>query len=236
MNKELVSIIIPTYNEEKTLPRLLKSIKKQKSFLYEIIVADADSKDKTKNIAKRFNCKIIKGGLPAKGRNNGAKVSRGNILIFLDADTELPENFLINSISEFKKRKLDLAGVSIIPNNKNIIDHFYHWLYNTWQKLIQKIDPHISGACIIIKKDSFKKLGGFNEKLKIAEDQELARSSKKLKMKFGILHTHILLDMRRLEKEGRIKYGIKMLAILFIRYFGKIEKSKIKYDLKNYRT
>ena len=72
----MLSIIIPALNEEKYLPLLLGEIKKQ-NFAddLEIIVADAGSVDKTIEIARSFGCEITKGGLPAKGRNEGGKVA-----------------------------------------------------------------------------------------------------------------------------------------------------------------
>ncbi len=54
-----LSIIIPTYNEEEYLPKLLYSIKEQNFKDYEIIVADAGSIDKTKEIAESYGCKVI---------------------------------------------------------------------------------------------------------------------------------------------------------------------------------
>jgi len=75
----MLSIIIPTLNEENYLPFLLESIKNQDFKDYEIIVADAGSHDKTREIAKNFGCKVVSGGLPAKGRNEGTKFSRGNL-------------------------------------------------------------------------------------------------------------------------------------------------------------
>src|SRR5437870_493328 len=85
-----ISIIIPSLNEEQSLPLLLQSIKKQTIQPKEIIVADAFSTDKTRSIAKKFNCTVINGGLPGKGRNAGAKVATQDILLFLDADVILP--------------------------------------------------------------------------------------------------------------------------------------------------
>ena len=73
----ILSIIIPTYNEEEYLPVLLESIKKQNFNDYEVIVADANSTDRTREIAKEYGCLIVDGGLPAVGRNNGAKVAKG---------------------------------------------------------------------------------------------------------------------------------------------------------------
>ena len=103
---KMLSIIIPTKNEEHYLPKLLDSIKKQEYKDYEIIVADGGSNDRTKEIARKYGCKLVKGGLPSVGRNNGAKVAKGYLLLFLDADFILPEGFLKNLVQEIKKKRL----------------------------------------------------------------------------------------------------------------------------------
>jgi len=121
----MLSIIIPAYNEEEYLPKLLKCIKNQTCKDYEVIVADADSKDKTRQVAKKHGCKIVKGGLPAVGRNSGAKIAKGDILLFLDADVWFDDNFLKNAIDEFQKRKLDVAGFYIHPIGDNVVDKIF---------------------------------------------------------------------------------------------------------------
>jgi len=83
----MLSIIIPTLNEEKYLPFLLSSIKEQNFKDYEIILSDAGSEDRTIEIAKSYGCRVVKGGLPAKGRNQGARAAAGDLLLFLDSDT-----------------------------------------------------------------------------------------------------------------------------------------------------
>ena len=77
-----ISIIIPTLNEARFLPKLLESIKKQTFTDYEVIVADAGSKDKTLEIAKKYGARIVKGGFPAEGRNAGARAAKGDFLFF----------------------------------------------------------------------------------------------------------------------------------------------------------
>ena len=57
-----LSIIIPTYNEEEYLPKLLESIKMQDFTDYEVIVADANSKDNTRKIATDYGAKVVDGG------------------------------------------------------------------------------------------------------------------------------------------------------------------------------
>ena len=85
-----ISIIIPTLNEEKNLPRVLRSIKnymKNRNEKYEIIVVDGYSKDKTVEIAKKFGAKVIFDDV-GKGSalRKGMKVAKGDIVITMDAD------------------------------------------------------------------------------------------------------------------------------------------------------
>ena len=96
-----LSIIIPTFNEEKFLPKLLNSIKKQTLQPSEIIIADAFSQDSTRKIAKAFGVKVIDGGLPPVARNNGAKVATQEVLLFLDSDVVLPASFLEETFGSF---------------------------------------------------------------------------------------------------------------------------------------
>jgi len=167
----MLSIIIPTLNEEKYLPLLLEQIKKQNFHDLEIIVADADSKDKTVEIAKNFGCKITKGGLPAKGRNEGAKIAKGDIFLFMDADNIfLPENFLERLLEKFKKRNLGVASFTICPNGKKI-DKIVYGLYNNFVNFTQ---VPLATNSVLVKKEVFEKVRGFDEEIKIAEDHWFA--------------------------------------------------------------
>src|SRR3989344_3168528 len=115
----MLSIIIPTHNEENYLPKLLKCIKKQSYKDYEIIIGDAFSTDRTIEIAKNCGCRIVKdavpNGGPAMGRNNAAKKARGEMLLFLDADSGIDAGFISTALKEIKERNLDVAGTFINP-------------------------------------------------------------------------------------------------------------------------
>ena len=124
----ILSIVIPTKNEEKYLPELLQSIRRQNfpASEYEIIVADNKSKDRTKEIAKQYNCRITKGGLPGPGRNFGAREAKGEILLFLDSDTRLlTKNFLKKSIAEFKKKGIDIGVPEAFVKGKKMDKLFF---------------------------------------------------------------------------------------------------------------
>lgn len=231
----MLSIIIPTLNEEKYLPRLLKSIKNQDFKDYEIIVADAGSKDKTIEIAKSFGCKIVKGGSPAQGRNQGAKAGQANIFLFLDADNiYLAPNFLNNLLQEFKKRNLVVASFPIFPVG-NKFDKFVYGLYNWWVNLTQGFLPHATNA-VLVKKKIHEAINGFDEQIKMAEDHDYARRGAKFG-KFGFIKTEpVLTSCRRFEKDGRIKTYLKyILCGVYMLFFGPVKSDIFKYRFDHYK-
>ena len=229
----MISIVIPALNEEKYLPKLLESIKKQTYKDYEIIVADADSKDRTIEIAKKYGCKIVKGGLPAKGRNNGAKAAKGDILLFLDADVQFGKDFLKNSIYEFEKRKLDVAGCYILPIGNNIIDKIFFAIFNLWIFATQFFYPNASGSGIFCKKWLHEKVNGFDESIKLSEDMDYVKRCGKYSRFRVLKKAKSYVAMRRFEKEGRLKVGFKLLlSALYRLFFGEIRSDVFKYNLK----
>ena len=122
----IFSIIIPTYNEEEYLPNLLDSIKRQCFSDYEIIVADANSTDRTREIAEEYGCVVVEGGLPGIGRNRGAEVAKGDYLLFLDSDLELTEDYLRNVLYEFRMERLGIAITQMLPLSEKIEDKLFH--------------------------------------------------------------------------------------------------------------
>jgi len=231
----MLSIIIPTLNEENYLSSLLDSIRNQSFKDLEIIVADAGSKDKTLEMANNFGCQITKGGLPAKGRNEGAKIAKGDLFLFLDADTILPPNFFEKASKEFEERNLDIASFCLEPRAKNWFKKFlFDVFYNFPILILEKILAHGAQA-ILVKKEIFEKIGGFDEKIKFAEDHSFMRKAKKFG-RFGILRSvKVFSSLRRFEKEGFVKTYLKyLLAEIYMIFFGDIKKDIFKYKFGNF--
>ncbi len=277
----MLSIIIPTLNEENYLLFLLGSIKNQnfegkgeedksssspteasaevekkkssstspslggsslveeinlfsasaKALAYEVIVADAGSKDKTLEIAKNYGCKIIPGGLPAKGRNNGAKVAKGDLLLFLDADVILPDNFLKKSLEEFEARKLKVASYGLIPRTEHWVikmcfDVFYNWPIILWERILA-----YGAMGILVEKEIFEKVGGFEEEIKLAEDHYFVRQGAKIG-RFGIIRSvKIYISLRRYQEDGYLKTWFKY----FVCQMHMIFLGPVRSDIFNYR-
>lgn len=231
----MISIIIPTLNEENHLPILLKSLKEQVYKKFEVIVADANSKDDTIKIAKEWGCKVVDGGLPSVGRNNGAEVAKGDILFFMDADVALPEDFLKESVNEFRKKKLGVAGCYVQPLGDKDIDNFLYGTANLYFKVTQFFFPHAAGHCIIISKNIHDKIKGFDEGMKVAEDLDyVKRAAKHGKFRY-LENVKIPVLMRRLDREGRMNMAVKYALIgLYFSLFGGIKSDVFKYRFAHY--
>lgn len=253
-----LAIIIPAKNEEKTLPYLISSIKEQTFTDYKIIVADANSKDKTKEIAEKYKCEIVKGGNPSQGRNQGIKqaIKEGfKICMITDADAILPtKDFIEKSLKEFKQRKLDIAGTLQIPFNtkKNIelnntiktckpSKHLgYKLIYeftNFFLRLFENTKSPKMGNGVFLKTNVYEKIGGFDETIEFGEDSRYAKYVVKNGYKFGILKKSekIFTSPRRFQENGFWSM-VKLYIYLDIKMvFGHKFKigGKIKYFNKN---
>ena len=224
----MLSIIIPTLNEEKYLPLLLDSIKKQDFKDYEIIISDAGSEDKTIEIAKKYNCKIVKGGLPAKGRNAGSKIAKGDALLFLDADVILPEFFLTKAMGELENKNLGIAGFPVLPSDGKLIDVFSF--------LTQKLLPYTAVA-ILSKSSVHKTIGGFDEKIVFLEDYSYGKAASRISKYKFVKELPVYTSARRFEKDGRFKVYFKyVLAQVYMLFFGSIKSDIFKYKFGHYQN
>ena len=225
----MLSIIIPTLNEEKYLQKLLDSIKKQSFKNYEIIAADFNSKDKTREIARKHKCKITNGGTPPIARNNGAKVAKGDIFFFVDADCVINKSFLQRALKEIKGKNLDAAGCYAVPRSKKIFDRVTFALFNFWVYIAQFFYPNAAFG-IFCKKDLHSKIKGFDESIRLSEDMNYVKRAGKYG-KFRILKSvKINTSVRRFEEEGRLRLILKLfLSGLHRLFFGEIKSDVFKY-------
>lgn len=217
--KPKVSIIIPTYLEEKYIGKTLKSIKKQNYKNYEIIVVDSNSKDKTIKIAKKYADKIIilkERGI-AKARNCGANESSGEILLFLDADVVLNKNFIKNMVEKFKDKKI--VGVcGYIKTHGSLINRFIFALCSeiVWFLLKLKL-PSFYGICMGWRRDVFKSVGGFDENLVTAEDIDFTKKAKRKGSCVLMRESKVITSPRRIIGMGLMR-TLKFHTINFLRY------------------
>lgn len=208
----MFSLVVPTLNEEKYLPKLLDSVREQALKPSEIIVADADSEDKTVKIAKKYGCKVVKGGRISVGRNNGARAAKNKIIVFMDADTVLPHKGFFNKIvGKFISTNADVASSYILPSEKRVKYGIPMVGINAVKFITHKLKKNIiiGGACMVVTKEAFSKLGGFDPKIAYREDYDFCQRAVKAGMKFIVIPEFVKVSPRRFEK-----YGYRKVAML----------------------
>ncbi len=176
-----VSIVIPTYMEEKYIEKTLKALRNQTYKNYEIIIVDSASKDRTVKIAKKYSDKIIvtkERGI-GKARNTGARMADGDILLFLDADTVLKENFIKRMIDNFRSQ--DVIGVcGYVKTTGSLVNRLTYRACSELAWLSTLIEgPLFYGMCMAWDRGVFEKIGGFKESMVTAEDIELTQRASK---------------------------------------------------------
>lgn len=176
--KPFVSVIIPVLNGEEYIEKCIKRIlmlnyPKDK---YEIIVIDNGSVDNTNNIIRRYEqIKLYeKRNINVSGvRNYGAKIAKGELLAFIDADCLCDEEWVNKFVLRMNKNKLTVIGAHYkIPNDVN-------WVGKVWDaaRIKQRSKSgkvnYVPAGNFIIDRETFHKIGGFNESLTSDEDVDI---------------------------------------------------------------
>ncbi|MDH3251742.1 MAG: glycosyltransferase [Ignavibacteria bacterium] len=193
----MISVIIPTLNEEKLLEQMLRQFTPEIARKYdiELVVSDGGSVDSTMAIARRFAAIVIgKSGSDkqtiAEGRNIGALQSHGEILVFLNADTLIRDvgRFFMRITEELLRDKVAAltCSVEVYPHEVRITDKVYHGFYNWLFRLMNSVGMGMGrGECHIIRRDVFQAVDGYAPEIAAGEDYEM---------------------FRRLRRKGRIRF------------------------------
>jgi len=177
MKNPLVSVIIPTKNEEKNIKNCLQSLKDQTYSLknLEIIVVDNFSTDKTLKIAKLFTPHLYQIGPERSTQKNfAAKKAQGQYLLFLDADMTVSPGLIKTSINAFQRNKKLVAAY--LP--EKITGQGYFGQVRTFERSFYNGTP-IDGLRLFTK-EIFLKSAGFDESLHAFEDWDLDKRVKVL--------------------------------------------------------
>ncbi len=194
----MISVIIPVYNEAKYLEELLPYLQqKGKEYLLEIIVADAESNDKTREVCKKYQVARIE--CSEKNRaaqmNAGAKSAQGDILYFVHADTLPPQGFA-RQISQILGQGIQIARYCTKFKSRN-------WLLKA-NAFFTRFDIFMcygGDNTLAICKKLFLEINGFNESLSIMEDYDITERAKD-KGRYAVLKEKVLVSARKYEKNS----------------------------------
>jgi glycosyltransferase involved in cell wall biosynthesis len=201
------SVIVPTFNEEGYIARCLQSICDQQydRAKFEIILSDANSTDGTLKAASGMYDSLVtseRRGI-ALGRNLGAANSRGEILIFVDADAVVSQNFLNYLDISFRDPTVVAVTGLAKPSDGRTFQRFTYIMTYVLVRLFRTFGLALfPGICVAYRADAFHRVNGFREDFGIVEDLDLSRRISR----FGkcIVNTNSVayVSTRRLEKHA----------------------------------
>ena len=208
----MISVVIPTFQEEKLVGAALTSLLKADSRL-EIIVVDGGSTDNTVETAKRYvnNVHTLNKRGVSKARNFGAAHTKGEIILFIDASVVVPSGLVKVLQDSFSNPQITGATCHNLPLNPKSLEQAFFKALNACVKLSFNILPptrfkfYPSGAFVAVRRKAFNQVGGFDEDTTTSEDADLVyRLSKHGKFVF-IDDLAIYESMRRPRHEGLFK-------------------------------
>ncbi|MDR9865181.1 MULTISPECIES: glycosyltransferase [Pseudomonas] len=173
-----ISIVIPMYNEARHIGRTLLAARKAANAAdidCELIVVDNGSIDDGPQIARAFGAQVLvlPGLLIGALRNRGATVASGDWLAFIDADIEMPEDWLSQLLTLEAQNQGDIFGLDLHTPAAA------PWYATAWQRRMLRPSAHASrtvdwlpSANLLMRKRWFDVVGGFNETLRTGEDKE----------------------------------------------------------------
>jgi len=202
----MISIIIPTYNEEKYIGRTLLNLRDMVNVPHEIIVSDDKSMDSTVTIAKQYTDNVLipemKHGSIAANRNTGASHAKGDLLMFIDGSCIIEDsNLFYKVIARFKSNPnlVALTGkLGVWKELETRSDRIVYFFFNLVHLIKNNIfhTGEAAGKFQVIRKNAFIKVGGYNERLITREDADI---------------------FQRLAKNGRTYYD----SSLIVRHSGR---------------
>lgn len=196
----LISIVIPAHNEAGYLLRTLESLRRQNYGWFEVIVVANGCCDGTAEIARGRCQRLIVLSQKSLGvaRNLGARMAKGDLLVFLDADTRLEPMALRRIAEEFTEK--DSAGtICGRPDTEQFRYRLIYWFKNAVHRF--KLHPGSSGV-IVCWKEHFIRVGGFDEGLAVRENSHLTRRLARFGRYKYVGDIAATTSMRRFERKG----------------------------------
>lgn len=203
------SVVIPTLNEERYLPKLLRDLSRQTFRAYEVVVVDGSSHDKTCLVAQRFKkvrVLISPQANVSRQRNLGGGNAQGKYILFMDADTRLPTYFL-----EGIKYRLSITPADVFTTwmsqkdvagpNKAMVA-FINFITQSSYFLES---PSAFGAFIGCRRRVFEQSQGFDPEITFAEDTEFVKRLVNQGYRFRLFKDpRFQFSLRRFETEGTL--------------------------------
>ena len=206
----MISVVVPTYNEEQNIERCLQSLADQTvpRETYEIIVVDGDSKDRTRELAEPLADSVFiqKSKRVGGARNDGAMAARGDIVATTDADCILPRDWVERIARNFAERDIVQLYGTVYP----IEDSFRNRLSLLGANIFSRLGYHTRtiyftlGCNTAFDRDAFVRAGMYRC-IDAGDDLEIAQRMRKLGKVYLDPRLKVGFSMRRYQQFGTLK-------------------------------
>jgi glycosyltransferase involved in cell wall biosynthesis len=216
----MISIIIPAHNEEKYLGATLEALERQNYGWFEVVVVANGCTDATADVAHRRCQRLIVLSQKSLGvaRNLGARMAKGEILVFLDADTLLNRSALKTIAREFTPGHA--AGTLKGQPDRGRLHYKLVYLLKNFEHRTQL---HLgSSGVIICWRENFIKTGGFDERLEVRENSELIWRLRRFGKYKYIDSAVATTSMRRYDQQGWARIVWMWTKLWFHTHFGNL--------------
>ncbi len=165
----------------------------------------------------------------SKQRNYGVKKTKSSRILFLDADTALiDDDTLEKYMGEVERKNAAIAVACNYPLSEHWKDIAYFEAANLTTKVGKHIWPVAVGINLFCNRDVFEELKGFDERVKVGEDVEMVQRFAKKGYLYEVLREpKIHTSVRRLRKEGRIRFVFMMINSFFAAHIFGYRKNPI---------
>lgn len=214
-----ISVIIPAHNEEQYITKTLLALKLQTQPPYEIIVVANACTDRTAQRARAYTKNVLvtrRKGISA-ALNKGARHARGEILVFLDADTTLAPSTLA-TIKETFNARYSVGTLYAVPENNQFI---YRLLYG-WKNMLHRYGLYQgSSGVIVVWKKVYQQSRGFDEQLHCRENRDFMRRALRYGRYYYGATAQATTSMRRYERRGILSPFLFWVRMWVLSQWGK---------------
>ncbi len=198
MKPTFLSFVVPAHNEERLLPATLQAIHQAAAecgIEYEVIVADDTSTDRTAQVATEFGARVVsvRHRQISATRNSGARAARGDVLVFVDADTLINRDVLLGTIDLVVSGAIG-GGASVRLDGRIPL---YARAILPLLTGVMRLLRLAAGCYVFCTRTAFEAVGGFDERLFGAEEIALSIALKRIG-RFVILREAVLTSGRKL--------------------------------------
>jgi rSAM/selenodomain-associated transferase 2 len=211
-----ISIIIPVLNEAEGISRTLSALQPFRAKGHEVIVVDGGSKDETPRLSRPLSDQVIHS---RRGRsrqmNDGARVASGEVLLFLHADTQLPDEADRLIAERLERDKKGWGHFDVRLSGGHPLLFLVGCLMN-WRSRLTGIAT--GDQAMFVRRDLFEKTGGFPE-VELMEDVALSKVLKKHGWPL-CLKDPVKTSSRRWEKNGILRTVFLMWRLRLLYFLG----------------